>query len=73
LFNVAGTHAIDDTCTHEGAPSGEGIVTGEAVSCPWHGAEFNVTTGEILGPPAADELRTFPIKVQGNDVLVELN
>jgi len=74
LFNVAGTfHAIDNTCTHDGGPLGEGVLTGETVSCPWHGAEFNVTTGDVLGPPADDCVRKFPVKVQGNDVLVELD
>jgi nitrite reductase/ring-hydroxylating ferredoxin subunit len=74
LFNVAGTfHAIDNTCTHEGGPLGEGELTGEVVCCPWHSAEFNVKTGEVLCPPADEAVRSFPVKVQGNDVLVELN
>ena len=52
LFNVAGTfHAIDNTCTHVGGPLGEGEFAGEVVTCPWHSAKFNVTTGEVLGPP----------------------
>jgi nitrite reductase (NADH) small subunit/3-phenylpropionate/trans-cinnamate dioxygenase ferredoxin subunit len=68
LFNVAGTfHAIDNTCTHEGGPLGEGQLTGDVVSCPWHGAEFNVKTGAVLCP------RRYPVKVQGSDVLVELD
>jgi nitrite reductase/ring-hydroxylating ferredoxin subunit len=74
LFNVGGTfHAIDNTCPHEGGPLGEGELTGEVVCCPWHGAEFNVKTGEVLCPPADEAVRRFPVKVQGNDVLVELN
>src|SRR6516162_1280727 len=73
LFNVAGTfHAIDNTCTHEGGPLGEGELTGEVVTCPWHNTEFNVTTGEALGPPAYEAVRRFPVKIQGNDVLVEV-
>ena len=51
LFNVAGTfHAIDNTCTHRGGPLGEGELAGEVVTCPWHGAKFNVKTGEVLPP-----------------------
>ena len=46
LFNVGGTfYAIDGICTHMGGPLGEGTLDGEIVTCPWHGAEFNV-----LGP-----------------------
>ena len=74
LFNVAGTfYAIDNTCTHRGGPLGEGELAGEVVTCPWHGAQFNVKTGEVLASPAPKGVRSFPVKVQGNDVLVELD
>ena len=74
LFNVAGTfHAIDNTCTHEGGPLGEGALVGEVVTCPWHGTEFNVRTGEVLGPLTKEGVQSYPVKVQGNDVLVELD
>ena len=73
LFNVAGTFcAIDNTCPHEGGPLGEGALVGEVVTCPWHNTEFNVKTGAALGPLTDDDVRSFPVKVQGNDVLVEL-
>ena len=53
LFNVAGTfHAIDNTCSHRSGPIGEGELEGEVVTCPWHGAKFNVKTGEVVAPPA---------------------
>jgi nitrite reductase (NADH) small subunit/3-phenylpropionate/trans-cinnamate dioxygenase ferredoxin subunit len=72
LFNEAGTfHAIDNTCSHQGGPLGEGELTGEVVTCPWHGAQFNVNTGEVLALPARTGVRSFPVKVQGDDVLVE--
>ena len=74
LFNLAGTfHAIDNTCTHVGGPLGEGELAGEVVTCPWHEAKFNVKTGDVLGPPARKGVRSFPVKVQGDDVLVELD
>ena len=73
LFNVMGTfHAIDNDCTHQGGPLGEGELAGEVVTCPWHGAKFNVTTGAVLAPPARKGVQSFPVKVQGNDVLVEV-
>jgi len=73
LFNVEGAfHAIENTCTHRGGPLGEGALIGESVTCPWHGANFNVKTGAVTGPPAGTGVRSFVVKVEGNDVLVEL-
>ena len=73
LFNVEGTfYAIDNTCTHRGGPLGEGELNGEMVTCPWHGAHFNVKTGAVTQPPAPTGVRTFAVKVEGSDVLVEL-
>ena len=50
LFNIDGSYyAIDDTCTHRGGPLSEGSVEGTVVTCPWHGARFDVTSGEVSG------------------------
>ena len=74
LFNVEGTfYAIDNTCTHRGGPLGEGALNGESVTCPWHGANFNVKTGVVTRPPAPSGVRSFPVKIEGNDVLVEID
>ena len=73
LFNVGGSyHAVDDTCTHRGGSLSEGQVDGNVVTCPWHGAKFNITTGEVLGPPARAGVASFRIRVSGSDVEVEL-
>ncbi|MEK7206194.1 MAG: non-heme iron oxygenase ferredoxin subunit [candidate division NC10 bacterium] len=73
LFNVGGSyHAVDDTCTHRGGPLSEGQVDGNVVTCPWHGAKFNITTGEVLGPPARAGVASFRTRVSGPDVEVEL-
>ena len=74
LFNVDGAlYAIDNTCTHVGGSLGEGDLIDDTVSCPWHGAQFNVKTGEVLGPPAGSGVRSYAVKVEGNDVFVELD
>ncbi len=74
LFNVDGTfYAIDNTCTHRGGPLGQGSLSGDTVECPWHGAHFNVKTGAVTRPPAGAGVRSFPVKVEGNDVLVEVD
>lgn len=72
LFNVDGTYyAIADTCTHRGGPLSEGGVEGTVVTCPWHGATFDVTTGNVLGPPAAEGVAHYNVQVEGSDIKVE--
>ena len=73
LFNVEGSfYAIDDTCTHRGGPLSEGVLEGDQVTCPWHGATYDVTTGEVLGPPAPKGVARYNARVQGDDVEVEI-
>src|SRR5262252_9082242 len=72
LANVAGTfYAIDNTCLHRGGPLGQGELEGAVVTCPWHGWQFNVTTGKaVMNPNAGVTCRRT--EVQGDDVYVEL-
>jgi nitrite reductase/ring-hydroxylating ferredoxin subunit len=73
LFNVDGTlYAVDDTCTHEGGPLSEGEVDGTIVTCPWHGACFDLTTGEVVGPPADEDVARYEVRVEGDDVKIEI-
>jgi len=73
LFNVGGTfHATENECTHEEGPLDEGELRGQRIICPWHGAEFDVTTGEALTAPAACAVETFPVVVESGEVKVEL-
>ena len=74
LFNVDGEFfAIHNTCPHSGAPLCDGELTADTIECPWHGAQFNVRTGAALCPPAPADVRSFPVKVEGNDVFIELD
>jgi 3-phenylpropionate/trans-cinnamate dioxygenase ferredoxin subunit len=71
IFNVDGTlYAIGDTCTHEEASLSEGDVYGDCVECPLHGAEFDLKTGTPRTLPAVVPVATYPVKVEGEDVLV---
>jgi len=73
VFNVGGTlYAVEDTCTHDGGPLCEGEVEGTVVTCPWHGATFDLKSGEALGPPAFSGVKSFKVVVEGNDVKVEV-
>jgi nitrite reductase (NADH) small subunit len=73
LFNVDGTfYAIDETCTHRGGPLSEGMLMGTEVTCPWHGAVFDVRTGSVLAPPAPRDVARYNVRVEGEDIEVEL-
>jgi len=73
LVRVAGNfYALSDTCTHRGGPLSEGTVEGTEVTCPWHGARFDIKTGAVLGPPAGREVRSYPVRVAGADVEIEV-
>ncbi|NOT21476.1 MAG: Rieske 2Fe-2S domain-containing protein [Nitrospiraceae bacterium] len=70
IFNIDGTfHAIDNTCIHRGGPLGEGDVEGAIVTCPWHGWQYDVTTGTCVANPAAKVAR-YEVKIEGADVKV---
>ena len=73
IFNIGGSyHAIDNTCTHVGGPLCEGEIAGIEVTCPWHGAVFDVTSGQVLGPPAASNVNRYRVRVEGADIEVEV-
>ncbi len=73
VFNVGGAYyAIDNTCTHRGGPLSEGILGGEEVTCPWHGARYNVKTGAVLTPPAPRGVKSFPVRITGDNVEVDI-
>jgi 3-phenylpropionate/trans-cinnamate dioxygenase ferredoxin component len=71
LYNVNGEFfATCDTCSHEEASLAEGWLDDDVVTCPSHGAEFNVRTGEVLALPATEPIATYPVHVEGDDVFV---
>ena len=73
IFNLGGNYyAIENTCPHRGGPLAEGILAGEEVICPWHGSRFNVKTGAVLAAPARQGVKSFPVRVTGDDVEVEM-
>ena len=73
IFHVDGHYyATQDVCTHEEASLSEGELEGEVVECPMHGAQFNVRTGAVLSLPAVVKLQTYPVRIVGNDVEVEI-
>jgi len=74
LFHIGGKfYCIDDVCTHDGGPLGEGERDGCQIICPRHGARFDVRTGEALTMPAAQDTRMHEVRVDGNTVSVKLS
>ena len=70
VFNCEGSfYAVDNTCKHRGGPLGEGSLSGKTVTCPWHGWEYDVSTGECA-MDASITVQKFAVKVDGDDVLV---
>ena len=73
LLRVDGSfYAVSDTCTHRGGPLSEGTVEGAEVTCPWHGAKFDIRTGAVLGAPARHGVTSYPVRVTGADVEIEV-
>lgn len=72
LFNIDGQFfALDGICPHQGGPLGKGTLCGCVVTCPWHGFQFDVRTGEHQTTPNLRQ-PIFPTKVEQEQVWVEL-
>ncbi len=74
LANVEGTYfATQDLCTHDGGPLGEGELIDHEIECPRHGGRCDVRTGEVTALPPMFPIKTFPVRIQGDEVQVLLN
>ena len=72
LANVAGVfYAINNTCLHRGGPLGQGPLEGKTVTCPWHGWQFDVTTGKANMNPDAG-VPCYATEVRGDEVFVDV-
>jgi nitrite reductase/ring-hydroxylating ferredoxin subunit len=72
LFHVAGAYyALDGLCLHRGGPLAEGLIAGHAVTCPWHGWQYDVTTGALVQDPRVAVTR-HTTRIVGDDIQVRL-
>ena len=72
IFNVDGQfHALDGICPHQGGPLGKGALAGCIITCPWHGFQFDVTTGQHQTSKSLVHPR-FPVKVENGQVWVDI-
>ena len=63
-------YAVHNTCLHRGGPLGQGVVDGNVVTCPWHGWQYDVTTGKISQNPAVG-VDCYRVEVRGEDIFVD--
>ena len=71
LYNLGGRfYATDGICTHAYAPLADGYVEDGVIECPLHGGCFDIRTGAAVGPPCTEGLATYPVRLDGDDVLV---
>jgi len=63
--------AISNVCLHRGGPLGEGMLAGTVVTCPWHGWEFDVSTGQACLNPGVG-VETYPTEIRGDEVFVDV-
>jgi len=72
LFNLGGQyHAIDNVCLHRGGPLCEGPIAGHIVTCPWHGWQYDITTGVLIQDPGVGVSR-HETRIIGDEVQVRL-
>ena len=73
IYRVDGKfYATDDICTHEFASLCEGFIDGDIIECPLHAGQFHIPTGKAMSPPVTEDLTTFAVKVEGDDIYVEV-
>jgi len=72
VANVDGKfYAINNTCLHRGGPLGQGAMNGKVVTCPWHGWQYDVTTGKVTQNPSVG-VDCYPLEVRGEDIYVDV-
>ena len=67
----SGFFAVEDKCSHADIPLCGGQIVGNSITCPVHGAVFDLTDGSVQSPPAFEDLITFEIKIEGTSISVK--
>lgn len=67
-----GIYAVDDVCTHDGAPIHTGRLFGHIIMCPRHGAKFDVRDGSVQAPPAVIPLEKYEVKIENDEIYVRV-
>ncbi len=67
-----GFYATDGICTHEAVHLEDGLVMDNEIECPMHQGIFDIKTGKAVSPPACDDLKTYPVKVEDNNIYIQI-
>ncbi|MGB9668830.1 MAG: Rieske (2Fe-2S) protein [Anaerolineales bacterium] len=71
LFNIGGEYfAIENECSHDGGPIGEGDLEEMSIVCPRHGAKFDIATGQVLSLPAVEDIPAYPVRVKKDRIQI---
>ncbi|MCC7286744.1 MAG: non-heme iron oxygenase ferredoxin subunit [Burkholderiaceae bacterium] len=74
VFNVRGTfYATSDICTHAHAHLSEGYIDGDIVECPLHQGRFHIPTGKAVSAPVTEDVRTYPVRIEGRKIFVQID
>ncbi len=65
-------YALDDVCPHAYALLSSGFIEGDRVECPLHQAAFHIPTGKCVAPPAEEDLKKYPLKIEGDDIFIDV-
>lgn len=73
VYNVDGEFFVtDDACTHGPGSLSEGYLEGDVIECNFHGGQFNVRTGEVVGPPCMVPIKTYKVSVEDGNIFIEV-
>jgi nitrite reductase/ring-hydroxylating ferredoxin subunit len=73
VFNLEGTfYVMDDACTHGPGSLSEGYIDGDVIECNFHQGQFDIRTGEVVGPPCMIPMKTYKTSVEGDKVVIEV-
>ena len=73
VFRVnGGVYAIEDVCSHDGGEIASGVIEGEEIICPRHGARFCIKTGKVTGPPAYEDISCYTVRIENGCIQVKL-
>ena len=73
LYNIEGEYfATHGVCTHENVGLADGFIEGDRIECPLHSACFEIKTGKAVNPPAEVDLKTYPVKIEGDTIYVRV-
>lgn len=73
VFNIADHYyAIADVCSHDDGPVAEGELESFEITCPRHGAKFDVRNGKVLTLPAIVDIPAYPVRIEGSEIQIGL-